>query len=228
MYPIVVAGGVAAIVGIVVSVWFFGAFEQQETIVRETEVSSSVDADVQTAVAAGSTRETLLANMTNAVGASGDMAITHLYPTATDASGTRPLTTSETLARMNLRAPGGFTRAISDITFGAYRGSEPFIVMKMSSFDAALGGILQWEDAMSGDLAPLFGAPVTATFDRAVRTTTQTREPYFVDVVHANRDMRILRDEAERERIVYSFLDRSTILITTDRTVLEEVAPLVH
>ncbi len=100
--------------------------------------------------------------------------------------------------------------------------------MKVSSFDAALGGILQWEDAMSGDLAPLFGTPVAATFDRTARTATQTREPFFVDVVHANRDMRILRDSEERERIVYSFLDRSTILIATDRTVIEEVAPLVR
>lgn len=224
-YPLIAACGAAVIIGIAVSVWFFAGFRANDTIVRAPAVEPVMNADAQAAVVAGATRDAFLSNLAQAVDASGQMAITHLYPATADA---QPIGTEGVLALMDLRAPGGFTRTITNIGFGAYRGSEPFIVLKVSSFDTALGGILEWEDSMSADLAPLFGTPVLATFDPTARTATQTRAPFFVDVVHANRDMRVLRDEAGDERIVYSFLDRSTILISTDRTVIEEVAPLVR
>jgi hypothetical protein len=96
-------------------------------------------------------------------------------------------------------------------------------VLKVTSFEAAFGGLLSWESSISADLSPFFGAPVTGTFDPTDRSTTQIRAPYFKDTVIANLDARILTDETQKERLVYAFLDRNTVILTVNKSALEAV-----
>lgn len=119
---------------------------------------------------------------------------------------------NDTLGVFTPEAPGSFLRSITALGFGSYRGA-PFIVIKTSTFDTALGGMLAWEPHMSRDLAPFFG--------------TEGAASTFSDTLHANRDIRVLAD-TDGDRIVYSFLNRSTILVSTDRSVIEDLSPLIH
>ncbi|MEX0930693.1 MAG: hypothetical protein WDZ68_00190 [Candidatus Paceibacterota bacterium] len=228
IFGFAVIGIVASVLGIGVASWLFWGAGQTATI-PTAESQSLVSSGGEQYVRLGQSHEQMLEHLASAIPNASQASVTTLRPMMTTVEGNERLaTTAEILSIFDPRAPGSFTRAITGIEFGAYRGSEPFIVLKVTSFDAALSGMLTWETAMSGDLSPFFGQPVTSTFDATARNTSQTREPFFVDVVHANRDIRILRDDKQNERIVYTFLNRTTILLSTNRTVIEDVASVVR
>jgi Flp pilus assembly secretin CpaC len=128
---------------------------------------------------------------------------------------------------LELRAPGSFTRSVQEITFGGYNGTDPFILMKVTDFDTAFGGMLAWEPAMSTDLSPLFGIPVTESFDPYARTDTQIRSAFFRDTVIANKSVRVLVDAQDTERLMYAFVQPNIILITTNQATFSAIAPLV-
>ncbi len=54
---------------------------------------------------------------------------------------------------------------------------------------------------MQADLAPLFGTPQGV--------------PRFTDAVRDNKSIRILYDSAGTEILLYSFIDKNTVVITT-------------
>jgi hypothetical protein len=87
--------------------------------------------------------------------------------------------------------------------------------------------MLGWEEAMSADLAPLFGSPVSSSYNPEVRTDTGTSEAYFKDVIAVNKNARLLVDENGDDRIIYTFIDKNTVVITTTREALSEIVPLL-
>ncbi|MEX0918307.1 MAG: hypothetical protein WDZ93_04090 [Candidatus Paceibacterota bacterium] len=174
-------------------------------------------------VALGTTRTGLLTALAREMTGGDAQGITHVLPMVTQ---TDEATAGEVLTVLAPNAPGAFLRAVTDIEFGAYKRT-PFVILKVPNFDTALGGMLAWEQALDEDLEELFGTPVTATVRPTARSTTPT-EPVFVDTVHANRDMRVLYDESAEEHLVYSFLNRTTVLITKTSGALTDIAPLVE
>jgi hypothetical protein len=166
--------------------------------------------------------QTLLANLNTAD------TVTQMYPTVTEGGTSKPAPVEAVVAVLAPRAPGSFTRSIKEITFGSTGNAEPFIIIKSTSFDVAFAGMLNWETMMSADLVPLFGETVTETFDPQARTATGTREAFFKDVIASNKNARVLLDENGDDRIVYTFTDQNTILITTNREALAELIGLVN
>lgn len=144
----------------------------------------------------------------------------------TSAQSAQPATSQEILLVLAPQMSGSFARAIKTIMFGALN-NEPFIVLKVTSFDAAFAGMLDWEDTASADLAPLFGSSVSASFDASARTSTQVRNAFFKDIIASNKNTRLLQDESANDRIVYTFVDQNTILITTTRNTLSNLLPLI-
>ncbi len=156
-------------------------------------------------------------------------AVIQLYPTVSDTSDANKPAPAETIVGiLALQAPGSFTRSIKQITFGSSGKGEPFIVIKATSFDIGFAGMLNWEKMMSADLAPLFGTPVTETFDPQARTASGSHEAFFKDVIASNKNARVLLDENGKDRIVYTFTDQNTILLTTTRDTLAELIGLVQ
>ncbi len=81
---------------------------------------------------------------------------------------------------------------------------------------------------MSADLYPLFGEIVRQTYDQTARTSTQLQSAYFKDAIANNTIVRILLDEEGADRIIYTFVDRDTIVITTTRATLQSLLPQVQ
>ena len=138
-----------------------------------------------------------------------------------------PVDAATILETLAFRAPGSFIRSIKEITFGAYAGSNPFIIIKSTDFNTAFAGMLAWETVMSSDLSPLFGTPVTESFDKTARTNTQLRAAFFHDTVVSNVSVRLLVDRNNNERLMYGFVKPNIILITPNGTTFEAIAPLV-
>lgn len=116
----------------------------------------------------------------------------------------------------------------------SYAGMQPFLILKTDSYEQAYSGMLVWEGTMQKDLAPLFtyeprpripeeALPATAS-TTAATTTPQTILPAaFADRVVENHDARAIQNDQGDIVLLWTFLDRSTIVITTSDAALREV-----
>ncbi len=138
--------------------------------------------------------------------------ILHLYPTITTNEGAVTVLSPEALLRpLNTSITDPFLRAIENLTFGSTRTQVPFIVITVNDFDIAFAGMLSWEQSLADDLAPFLGEATT--------------EP-FTDVRFANQDLR-LSDRIDDE-LVYTFINKRIIIITTDRNALQDINTLLQ
>lgn len=217
---------VASALGIGTSIyWFTSSTSTQEVLVQAIPSLARTSSQVPIPLSTdrGETYEEILA-----VSLQSRETI-EIYPTQVDETGARvPADTQTILASLNLRAPGSFTRSISQMTFGSVSGTDPFILMRVGNFDTAFAGMLSWEEVMSEDLAPVFGGVVRESYDPYARTDSQIRSAFFRDTIISNKSARILVDANNEERIVYSFVQPNVILITTSSDVFTQLVPLVY
>lgn len=146
------------------------------------------------------------------VAASGRGGVITVLPVINIGGAEQNTGTNDVLATLAWGVESAFTRSISDIDF-IMAEQKPVIVLKVTTFDAAFGGLLLSERALSGELSPLFGPVVTSTYKVGVGTVA----PEFVDELASNHDVRVLKDEMENERLVYGFIDQNTIVIAPDK-----------
>ncbi|OGG41444.1 hypothetical protein A2837_02955 [Candidatus Kaiserbacteria bacterium RIFCSPHIGHO2_01_FULL_46_22] len=225
-FPIIRIGTIAVmsiILGVSASLWLFGGgSEDNQEIAGQEETISLISADQKVDVPVTNDRDEFLEQMTE-ISVPVENAVTLLRPRI-DLSGTASTPPTATVLQiLNLRLPGSFTRSIETINFGRYNGRS-FIVLRVTSFDAGFSGLLEGETSLINDLQPLFGSPVEGTFDPSLRTVGGAGEPFFVDSAVKNHDVRILRDELQKERLVYGFVNRNTVLIATDSAVFAAAA----
>ena len=138
--------------------------------------------------------------------------LTASIPTITANGVEKIANAEEVLSMLDWEIQSSLARAIEGITFFIYNG-KPVITLEVSSFDAAFGGLLLSESAVSQNLAPLFGDTVVSSYEVGVGEV----EARFIDGISLNHDVRILKDETDRERIVYGFVEQNIVIITTDR-----------
>lgn len=89
--------------------------------------------------------------------------------------------------------------------------NEPFIILKTNDYGASYSGMLKWERDMSKDLGGLFS--VSSSLYGAT----------FVDEEYKNKDLRVLKDLNGKAVMLYSFIDKSTLLITTSENVFSAI-----
>lgn len=146
----------------------------------------------------------------------GEHGSAHIIPVALDKS----LTVEERVATGRVfeilapHADSAFIRTLEDTGMIGYittTVNEPFIIVQSNAFDTAFAGMLNWEPYMSTDLTPLFGPELSGAAG------------HFIDATNQNRGVRILYDELGNEHIVYAFVNRNTIVITTSTEALATV-----
>ena len=216
---------VATLLGVGVSYYFFGktntGVTQKNEIVYEAPLLFTSNATTHFLLPGD--RLTLLSVLMSGIEENGD-GVVHLYPTISEDR--VPADIESVLTVLGPRAPGAFLRGVREIGFGGAYG-KPFIVLTTTSFDTAFSGMLLWEEAMSADLSPLYGSPVFESYNPEVRTNTQTSAAFFKDIIASNKNARLLVDENGDDRIIYTFIDQNTIVITTTREALSDIIPLL-
>ncbi|MEI6843339.1 MAG: hypothetical protein WCK48_02445 [bacterium] len=91
--------------------------------------------------------------------------------------------------------------------------NEPFIILTTSDFGATYAGMLKWESGMVLDTSSLFTIPAN------VSTTTNV----FEDEAYKNKDLRIVKDSNRKTVLVYSFLDKNTLVITANESIFNAI-----
>lgn len=135
----------------------------------------------------------------------------------------------------------------------AFTPREMFAVFKVSSYDSAFAGMFEWEPSIESDLGDLFinkkdrvstdlgtlstpqttGVPAasgTAGQASGSQSSTGAGSPFgilsqrkFVDKVLSNKDARVLVDTNGKEAMLYTFLDKETLVIATSEKSLKEI-----
>ena len=146
--------------------------------------------------------------------------LTHIYALTEGVDGQSVASADEVLVVLDWSMPGTLTRSITDLDFGARRGTQitPYIILKTNNFESAFAGMVEWEVSISKDLTPFFGPVVDKSLKLETGDSKQIVAAKFVDTHVNNRRIRILYDETGLERIVYGIHNQNTIIITTNQT----------
>lgn len=109
--------------------------------------------------------------------------------------------------------------------FGLYHTQngifETYFLTKIDIFDLAFSGMLDWEHSMPIDLQYIYSInkkdTEQGTSSSSVSTSTQSLKkiPKFTDKVIKNIDTRIYVDEDKKIQIIYGFINKEYLLITS-------------
>jgi hypothetical protein len=121
------------------------------------------------------------------------------------------LSAPEFLSLFDASVPFDFVSSLNNIAFGNYRGA-PWILLTISDKNTALGGMLAWETTMGRNLAPIFSAMPSTSYAR------------FTDSIINSTDVRMLKNDAGTEEIVYGFVGYDKLLITSNTTAFLNLA----
>ena len=124
----------------------------------------------------------------------------------------RVATAPEFLTAIDAKAPESLTRALGgDFFLGihAIDRTVPVLIFTVHSYERAFAGMLEWEQAISDGLAPLYPAVLHETRD----SEGKIKVSRFEDAVVRSFDARILKDRTGDVKILYSFLSRNILVI---------------
>lgn len=86
--------------------------------------------------------------------------------------------------------------------------SHPFLLLKTNSFEISFAGMLTWESNITQDLSPAFGKNLQGDI--------------FSDKIVDNENIRLITNSLG-ETLLYSFIDKDTLLITTSEEAFSEI-----
>ncbi len=151
------------------------------------------------------------------------------------------MTTQEFLDAINVSPPPIVERSLDEeLTLGMYHVGtpEPFILIRLDSFENAFSGMLRWESSLYDDLGIFFsrtvlsqtsaatttqGGQTSQVVDLAARPTTP-----FEDITIRNRDARVLRNNRGEIVLLYAFIDREILLITGSDAIFREISQKIQ
>lgn len=133
-------------------------------------------------------------------------------------SKTEAINTERFFSVLESKIPSPLLRSLdSQFLLGihSFNGNQPFLILKTNFYENAAAGMYSWEKDMAGEILPLFGIAQNGKSD--------IYEKDFVDAVVKNKDVRMLRDNANQPVVMYYFKDKKTIIITTNEATLSEL-----
>lgn len=142
-----------------------------------------------------------------------------------------PLSAEQLLTILAPNAPASLLRAVEGkpyiLGIHSVTGNQPFVILQTDSYEQAFSGMLQWEQYMAQDLSPFFSNPPHVYINEENGTST-SQEPVFVrtgfvDRIVENQDTRALEDSRNTILLLWSFVNRNTLVITTNESTLREI-----
>lgn len=158
-----------------------------------------------------------------------------LYPTTitTDTDGNSVYTPLGATQFFSLMAPGApveLARTMEEpylLGIHVFDGHQAFLILTVDSYEQAFSGMLRWEATMRNDLGVLFvRTPRPRIPEEGIASSTPTTGPIntgFVDAVVENHDARVVKNENGDLLLLWTFLDKNTLLITTNEYTLREL-----
>lgn len=86
----------------------------------------------------------------------------------------------------------------------------PILILKIRAYDSAFSGMIKWERTITRDLEEIFSLSPKPGFD-------------FQDKEIQNHDTRVLNDKDGNPLLIYSFINRNYLVLTTNEEPLKEI-----
>jgi len=132
------------------------------------------------------------------------------------ASSASPSALSTVMA--NTHIPSRLLRSLSDeymMGIYSYDVQSPFVILKDTFYQNAYSGMLDWENDLGSDLAPLIHIAHPNESPASIGTAT------WNDIVISNIDVRALRNGSGDTLLAYAFADKDTIVIAATENSLK-------
>ncbi|MEX0934062.1 MAG: hypothetical protein WD003_02270 [Candidatus Paceibacterota bacterium] len=128
------------------------------------------------------------------------------------------LTFAELASLLRMQPPSLFIRAVDPFfVFGihSFVQNNPFLLFKVNDYGNTFSGMLEWEETLIEDLSSLFS--ISQEKQRIFSSA------FFKDSVIKNQDVRILLDAEGEVVLLYAFIDRGVLLISTHEITFDEI-----
>ena len=209
------------------------------TAVTDQKISSIITPDNQKIVPINNIASDQLAKKLQSLLANektSSQRITDFVLTKTFASTTIRVTGPEIVDVLGLQVSEAFKRSLTNNWMfglaGNNTGKDGFIILTNNFFQNAYAGMLKWEPVMADDLSVALNyrekaitspmnASSTASSTPTIVKSLFTIHGKFFDREISNRDVREFFDDAGDLLVLYSFLDKNTLVITTSETTLK-------
>ncbi len=102
----------------------------------------------------------------------------------------------------------------------------PFVILTTDFFQNAFAGMLKWETSMPDDFADIFGYRQIASLSNTASTSSYFSSNIrgsFKDKIVMNRDVRQFSNLNGEILLIYTFIDKNTILITTSEATIPSI-----
>jgi len=114
------------------------------------------------------------------------------------------------------KMPALLSRSLSNnFMLGVYSSNPgrnmPFIILTTNSYEQTFAGMFEWENNILNDFYKLFGL--------GVNETSQS----FQDTVIRRNDVRILKDKTGETLLLYSFINKKVLIITTNEEAFNKI-----
>ncbi len=129
---------------------------------------------------------------------------------------------STLLSLLEINVDPNFSQAIIDLYFGSLNKTNTFIILRIADTITARGGMLNWEKNIHRDLKSVLNLSLPE-----VTQTADDSTPHFKDAMLGGADVRVLKNNAGGEEIIYGFVDSNTILITNNSSTFGELQTLI-
>lgn len=150
-------------------------------------------------------------------------------PASQEGAAPQQLSASEFLQTIAPQTPPELLRTLSAnylVGVHSFEENQPFLLLQVDSYELAYKAMLDWERTLDTDLLPLFSrnpSPKPQGTAAPASTTVQFLQTNFTDKIAENRDTRSYLNSAGDILLLWTFLGRNTILITTNEYTLREV-----
>jgi hypothetical protein len=151
----------------------------------------------------------------------------NLYLTTGTSSNKKLITATDLINLTGLHMPDLIKRTLQPtFMLGAYSLNKniPLLIIKTSSFENTYAGMLTWEKDLERDFQILFRLPGYENRGGILAELTPTIDiKNFQDGVIINKDVRLLNNDAGQLIMLYSIIDKETIIITTNKEAFKEI-----
>ncbi len=191
----------------------------------------TVDSTMDIALTSGDSRDIIMQKFVAAEAQTHQSVglVAQLRPWIASSTGTLPIAAQTFLSVLTPNMPPELLRTIQPeflIGVHSFEANQPFLLFSVDSYQGGYAGMLVWEKTMQRDLSPLFDyTPTQRVRDEipTIGTTTQVLLSPFVDTIVENHDTRAIKNTSGDVLLLWTFLDRSTVLVTTNPNTVHEI-----
>ncbi|MBA3733125.1 hypothetical protein H0W91_01980 [Patescibacteria group bacterium] len=209
---VMIGAGLLLLLGVVTmgTVYYLKANEKV-TIEQKTKALVGFSNEKKLNVAS-STREQIMAEIVSARDKSNLPLNSVLYFNTINSSGSA-INIDELLITLAPRIPESLARSFEGrymIGIYSFDQAEPFIILKTADYPTSFSGMLKWEKDIPSDIGEIFSISPTASST-------------FSDLSLKNKDLRILKNSTGQTILSYSFIDKTTLIITKNEGILTAI-----